>query len=552
MSHPDGPRTGRPPTYAPQGMVATSHVLASASGLRALQAGGSAVDAVIAANAVLCVAYPHMAGLGGDGFWLIGRRGQASIEALDASGPSAALATRDFYAEAGATDSIPSRGPLAALTVPGAVDGWREAHERYGRLPWGDLFADAQRYASGGVPVGRSLADWLADDVEDLSAQPTAAEIFLPEGRAARQGERLVQADLARSLKEIAQHGARDGFYTGRIAEQIDSTLSAEGSPLRASDLESYRARWVEPISIDYRGHTVVEFPPSTQGFTPLQILGMLDGDDVAAWGDGTVEYLHHLAELVKLAFADRNAWLTDPAFLDIPLDRLLSHDYLAERRGLVRSDRAMEMEAVDPGVASARRGASSAGGDTCAFSAVDADGLVVSAIQSIYHDFGSTVVAGNTGILMQNRGSFFSLDAEHPNRLEPGKRTFHTLIPGMLLRDGEPVLAFGTMGGEGQPQTHVALLTRLIDFGYDVQQAIESPRWLMGRTWGAASQDLWLEGRIGDEVVRELTRRGQPVMMLEDWNDNMGHAQAIRLDPDHPFLEGGADPRGDGAALGY
>jgi oxamate amidohydrolase len=552
MSHPDGPRTGRPPTYAPQGMVATSHVLASASGLRALQAGGSAVDAVIAANAVLCVAYPHMAGLGGDGFWLIGRRGQGTIEALDASGPAAALATRDFYAEAGVTDSIPSRGPLAALTVPGAVDGWREAHERHGRLPWADLFADAQRYASAGVPVGRSLADWLADDVEDLSAQPAVAEILLPEGRALRQGERLVQADLARSLEEIAHRGARDGFYEGRIAEQMDATLSAAGSPLRASDLESYRARWVEPISIEYRGHTVVEFPPSTQGFTALQILGMLDGDDVAGWGDGTVEYLHHVAELVKLAFADRNAWLTDPAFLDIPLDRLLSRDYLAERRTLVHADRAMEMEAVEPGVASTRSRGAAGGGDTCAFSAVDADGLVVSAIQSIYHDFGSTVVAGDTGILMQNRGSFFSLDEEHPNRLEPGKRTFHTLIPGMLLRDGEPVVAFGSMGGEGQPQTHVALLTRLIDFGYDVQQAIEAPRWLMGRTWGAASQDLWLEGRIGDEVVRELTRRGQPVMMLEDWNDNMGHAQAIRLDPDHPFLEGGADPRGDGAALGY
>ena len=552
MSHPDGPRTGRPPTYASEGMVATSHVLASASGLHALRQGGSAVDAAIAANAVLCVAYPHMAGLGGDGFWLIGRRGSDTVEALDASGPAAGGATPDFYADAGATDAIPSRGPLAALTVPGAVDGWREAHERHGRLDWADLFADARRYAADGVPVSRSLADWLAADVDDLTAQPATADIYLPGGRALRQGQRLVQPALAHSIDEIARRGARAAFYEGGIAERIGEAMATSGSPLRAGDLASYRARWVDPLSIGYRGHTVVEFPPSTQGFAPLQILGMLDHDDVAAWGDGTVEYLHHIAEMVKLAFADRNEWLTDPSFVDIPLDRLLALDHLADRRRSVDPDRAMEMGEVAPGIAYTRAGGPSPGGDTAAFSVVDADGLVVSAIQSIYHDFGSTVVGGDTGIILQNRGSFFSLDPAHPNRLEPGKRTFHTLIPGMLLRDGEPVLAFGTMGGEGQPQTHVALMTRLIDFGYDVQQAIEAPRWLMGRTWGAESQDLWLEGRIGDEVVRELVRRGQPVKMLEDWNDNMGHAQAIRCDPDQPFLEGGADPRGDGAALGY
>jgi gamma-glutamyltranspeptidase len=284
-----------------------------------------------------------------------------------------------------------------------------------------------------------------------------------------------------------------------------------------------------------------------------LQILNLIEGFDVAAWGDGTVEYYHHLAEAVKLAFADRDAWLTDPRWVDIPLDRFLSKAYAAERRRLIESDRAMDIERVEPGVPfRAQVGRSIPGGDTCYLCVVDAEGLVVSAIQSIYFDFGSAVVGGETGIILQNRGAFFSLDAEHPNTLEPGKRPFHTLIPALLCRDGAPYLAYGTMGGEGQPQTHAALVTRLVDFGYDVQQAIEAPRWLMGRTWGTASRDLSMEGRISDEVVRELKRRGQPVKLLPDWDDNMGHAQAIRIHRDRGLLEGGADPRGDGSALGY
>jgi gamma-glutamyltranspeptidase len=553
MSHPNGPRTGRPPTYAPRGMVATSHYLASVAGLRALQRGGSAVDAAIAANAVLCVAYPHMAGLGGDGFWLICPTSEGRVQALNASGPAARAATRDYYRQRGHMQDIPARGPLAALTVPGAVDGWREAHERFGRLPWDGLFDEAIRYAHDGMPVTRSLADWLAQDIPILRESPSAARIFLARGDAARDGEVLVQTDLARSFERLATHGVRRGFYEGATAEAICQAVAPEGSPLRPEDFAAFRAEWVEPLSTTYRGHTVHEFPPNTQGFTALQILNLIEGFDVAAWGDGTVEYYHHLAEAVKLAFADRDAWLTDPRWVDIPLDRFLSKAYAAERRRLIKPDRAMDIDTVEPGVPfRAQVGRSTTGGDTCYFCVVDAEGLVVSVIQSIYFDFGSAVVGGDTGILLQNRGSFFSLDAEHPNTLEPGKRTFHTLIPALLCRDGAPYLAYGTMGGEGQPQTHAALVTRLVDFGYDVQQAIEAPRWLMGRTWGTASRDLSLEGRISDEVVRELKRRGQPVKLLPDWDDNMGHAQAIRIHRDRGLLEGGADPRGDGLALGY
>ncbi len=550
MSHPDGPRTGRPPTYASRGMVSTPHVLASSAGLEALQRGGSAVDAAIAANAVLCVVYPHMAGLGGDGFWLIGGGGSDGVAALHASGPAARAATPEFYRERGCTDAIPMRGAMAALTVPGAVDGWRLAHERHGRLPWADLFTAAIHYAREGMPVSRSLADWLVTDAALLRDYPRTASIFLPEGDPQREGARLVQQALARTLETIAQGGAR-ALYEGELPARICAGLREAGSPLEAGDFAAYHARWVDPIRSSYRGYDVVQMPPNTQGFAALQILNLLEGFDVAAWGEGTADYYHHMAEVVKVAFADRDEWLTDPAHVDIPLERLLSKEYADERRRLIDPRRALGK--VEPGVrfgGHAQREAP--GGDTCYFCAVDDDGLVVSLIQSIYHDFGSCVTGGDTGVILQNRGSFFSLDAAHPNCLAPGKQTFHTLVPAMLLDDGAPVLAFGTMGGEGQPQTQAAMLTRLIDFGYDVQQAIEAPRWLMGRTWGTATSALSLEARIPEQAIRELTLRGQPVQVVAGWSGTMGHAQAIRIHRDTGFLEGGADPRGDGAALGW
>lgn len=551
MSAADGPRTGRPASRADRGMVATSHHLATAAGVDALRRGGTAVDAAIAANVVLCVAYPHMAGIGGDGFWLVAPPGEA-VRAVNASGPAAAGATRERYAELGHTDEIPSRGPLAALTVPGAVDGWRLVHERYGRLDWASLFADGIALATNGVPVGRSLADWTAADVTVLADDDEAARTFLPGGRAPRDGDRLVQADLARTLQAIADGGAREGMYEGPLGERLVAGVAGGGSPLAVEDLVNYRAEWVEPITTTYRGVKVHQLPPNTQGFAALQVLNLLEGFDVAGWGDASVAYLHHMAEAVKLAFADRDEWLTDPRHVDIPLERLLSKGYADERRSLIDPEQAMVMEDVEPGMAFGAHARRSAEGDTCAFQAIDVDGLAVSVIQSIYHDFGSAVVAPGTGVILQNRGSFFSLQDDHPNRLDPGKRTFHTLIPAMLTRDGRVELAYGTMGGEGQPQTQAAIVNRLVDFGYDVQQAIEAPRWLMGRTWGVTSRDLSLESRISPEVVRELERRGQPVKLLGPWDDNTGHASAIRVDHARGFLEGGADPRGDGAASGY
>ena len=553
MSHPNGPRTGRPPTYAPNGVVSTPHYLASAAGLNALRQGGSAVDAAIAANAVLCVVYPHMAGLGGDGFWLIAEPGSGQVHGINASGPAARAATLDRYRPCSIDGEIPARGPLSALTVPGAIDGWRLAHERFGRLAWDQLFEAAIGYAGDGMPVSRSLADWLSQDEPILTKDSATAAVYLPGERVPREGQRLVQADVARSLQRIAGEGARNGFYEGEIAARICRAMQPPGSPLAAEDFADFHAQWVEPITGSYRGHTVYELPPNTQGFAALQILSLIEGYDVAAWGDGTADYYHHMAEAVKIAFADRDEWLTDPDFVDIPVQKLIDPAYAGERRRLIDPERALDIAEVPAGIAYAHPHERRApDGDTCYFCAADRDGMIVSLIQSIYHDFGSGMVSGDTGIILQNRGAFFALDENHPNHLRPGKRTFHTLIPALLARDGKPCLAFGSMGGEGQPQSQAALLTRLIDFGYDVQQAIEAPRWLMGRTWGTRSRNLSLEGRISDEVARELKRRGQPVQMVTDWNDNLGHAQAIRIDREQGFFEGGADPRGDGAALGY
>ena len=549
MRNPNGPATGRPANLAPTAMVTSSHSLASQAGLEMLRRGGSAADAAIAANAVLCVVYPHMAGIGGDGFWLVADGDD--VRALNGSGPAASAATIAWFREKG-HDAIPSRGPLAALTVPGAVDGWRELHEAYGRLSWGDLLAPAIGYAGDGAPGGRSLADWIAKDVDVIGPREAMAQLYIRDGQPLREGDRVVHADLARTLRAIAEHGPRE-LYDGSVGERVTAALEATGSPLRAEDLATFRAAWVDPIRSTYRGLEIVTFPPNTQGFAALQVLNVIEGFDVQAWGDGTADYYHHLAEAVKLAFADRDAWLTDPAFEEIPLDRLVSKGYAERRRSMIDPDRAMTMTEVPSGVERADVGGRrSAEGDTCAFSAVDGDGLAVSAIQSIYHDFGSAEIAGDTGVLVQNRGSFFALEENHPNRLEPGKRTFHTLIPSMARRDGQVELVYGTMGGEGQPQTQAAIVTRLEDFGYDVQQAIEAPRWLMGRTWGVDSRDLSLEGRVSDDVARELARRGQPVKMLANWDDNMGHAHAIRVRREGGFLEGGADPRGDGAAIGF
>ncbi len=541
-------RPGRPSTRVQRGVICSPHYLASSTGLDILRSGGSAVDAAIAANATLCVVYPHMTGLGGDGFWQICADGE--IEAINASGPAASEATRTYYEKLG-YEEIPERGSASALTVPGAVDGWRLAHEKHGRLPWRRLFEDAITYAREGAAITDDLARWITEDADVLAQQSTAAETFLSDGEALSAGSVIAQPALADSFETLADHGPREGFYEGPIADQFCAGIGNE-SPLSSTDFSDYQAEWVTPLSIEYRGYTAHSLPPNTQGIAALQILGLLDGFDVSAWGDGTADYYHHMAEVTKVAFGDRDAWVTDPEAVELPAEKLLSSTYLDDRRKLIDSSQSLPAT-VKPGIMpeGIEPQPQDPGGDTGYLSVVDDDGLAVSLIQSIYHDFGSGIIAGDTGIIPQNRGSLFSMEPTHVNSLEPKKRTFHTLIPGLITKDSEPWLLYGTMGGEGQPQTQAALVSRIVDFGYDVQTAIETPRWFFGRTWGNQSRSLSVEGRIPDGVVTELQRRGQFVAMARQYDDRMGHAAAIRVHNDGT-LEGGADPRGDGAALGY
>lgn len=553
MAHHAGPRTGRPPVIARRGMVTSPHYLASEAGTAALRRGGSAVDAAIAANAVLCVVYGHMAGLGGDCFMLIAGGDADGVEALAANGPAAAAATRDFYSDAGYTDQIPMRGPLSALSIPGAVDGWRMAHERHGKLPWSDLFDDAIVAAEEGFAVSRSLADWIAADWDLLKSDDDIAAVFAAGDVPLREGEILRQPDLARTLRKLAKYGAREYFYEGEFADVYARELEERGSVIRASDMADYHAMWVDPISTRYRGYDIYQMPPATQGMAALQILNILEGRDLSQIPEGGADYYHLLVEAVKVAFADRDEWLSDPDFIEIPMEKLLSQEYANERAKLIDMAAAMDGSHVEPGIRYGDdAGRTAPQGDTSYFAAGDASGMMVSIIQSPYHDFGAGFIAGSTGVIPQNRGSFFSLDPAHPNALEPGKKTFHTIIPALMMHGVQPVMAYGTMGGEGQPQTQAALITRILDYGFDVQQAIEAPRWLYGRTWGVSSSDLRLEARIDPQIMRELSLRGQPVTVVPAWDGTLGHAAAIRRLEDSGFYEGGADPRGDGQAIGY
>jgi gamma-glutamyltranspeptidase len=532
--------TGRPVTMATHGMVAAPHYLASVAGLTMLERGGTAVDAIIAANAVLGVVYPHMSGLGGDLFAQVWDPASGHVSALNGSGRSGEKVTVDVYKEKG-WDEIQPRGPLAANTVPGVVSAWGELHRRYGKLDWAELLQPAYIYASDGYPLSQKFRDFIADYADTLREFSTTAAVYLPNGETPRAGALFRQPDLAESYRLIAQQGP-DVFYRGELAAKIVRNLQRAGGLLTEDDFASHQSDWVEPLRTRYGDYEVTQLPPNTQGIAALMILNILEEIGLDHIGEGTPDYYHLMTEAVKLVFADRDRWVTDPDTVEIPYERLLDKGYARERSGQIDMERALTEEKTRPGV----------GGDTVYMCAYDENGLAVSLIQSVYFEFGSAYIPEGTGILMQNRGSFFSLEPDEPNVLEPRKRTFHTIIPAMALRDGRPALLFGAMGGEGQPQTQAAILTRMANYGYNVQQAIEAPRWLYGRTWGDESKSLKLESRIPDGVATELSRRGHDVEMVEQWSQTMGHAQAIWIDHEEGILHGGADPRGEGYALGF
>ena len=457
----------RAPALSDKGMVVAPHYLASLAGAEVLRGGGNALDAAIAANAVMTVVWPHMCSMGGDLFLLVKRPGEAP-QALAGCGLSAANATIQSYRERGVT-TMPRTGALT-VTVPGAVDGWATGIERWGTRSLDQVLQPAIGYARDGFPVTARLAR-ATQGTAELARNEPAAAVFLPGGKPLTTGQHLTQSDMAWSLSEVARLG-RSAMYEGELGRRVVAGLQALNSPMEPEDFARHRSRSMDPISRDYRGTTIHELPPPTQGLTVLQELGMVESDDLSALGLNSLESVDLMVRARNLAFEDRDRYIADPDFADVPTERLLNAGYLTERRASIG-------DFATP-VGSVHRGAL---GDTIYLCAVDRDGMAVSLIQSLYYAFGSRVMAPGTGIMLHNRGAGFTLDAEHPNRLEGGKRPMHTLIPAMATRDGELSFVFGTRGADGQPQTQFQLISNIVDHGLNPQEAVEAPRWCMGGT---------------------------------------------------------------------
>ncbi|MCJ7493483.1 MAG: gamma-glutamyltransferase [Deltaproteobacteria bacterium] len=535
------PQQNRPVTMAPHGLVASPHYLASQAGVDILKKGGTAVDAAIATNAVLNVVYPHMCGIGGDAFWLIYSAAQKDLAFLNASGRSPYLATLEYFQKAG-MDAVPLRG-LLPVTIPGAVDGWFEAHHRYGNLSMSTILEPAIAYARDGYPISHILSFKIQEAAPELSRFPSSQNLFLPGGKSPGPGDLLTNLGLAESLAKIARDG-RDVFYQGEIARQIVKFSQENGGLLSEKDFQETKSTWGKPVSTTYRDYTVYETAPNSQGLAALLILNLLEEYDLSSLGYQSPDHLHLLVEAKKLAFADRNRYISDPERVKIPTEELLSKDYAARRRSLIHKDRAAEATAIPAG---------SFGRDTIYLCVIDEADNAVSLIQSLYFSFGSAVVAGETGIVLQNRGAYFSLDPNQVNCLQPHKRTFHTLMASMTFREGKPYMIFGTSGADGQPQTHVQVMTNVFDFGLNIQSAIEAPRWLSGRYLvNQPEGSLTIEGRVAAEVIEELKRRGHQVNEVENWSQVMGSAHGIIIHPENGLRMGGSDPRSDGAAIGY
>ena len=536
--------TGRPVTMAPHGMVTCPHSLASRAGAEVLCAGGSAVDGAIAASAALSVIYPHMTGLGGDAFWLIYDAKAKRVRYLDGGGRAAASASIKWFRKRGYKE-IPFRGILpGTLTTPGAVASWCEAHAAYGRLPLGRNLESAVGYAREGFPVTSRLADRIVLIAPDLAQYPESAGIFLKGGGPPRAGARMVNRDLARTLEAVAGSGW-SGYYQGEVARELARFAKEHGGLYTESDLAAQRAYWKEPLKATYHGVTLYETPPPTQGFTVLEMLNLLDPFELQKKEFLGPDHVHLMVQAKQIAYHDRDRWLADPASAEVPVDMLLSRVYADERRKLIDPEHALPWDRV-PSMGSLD-------GDTVYIAVVDSEGNAVSLIHSHYAAFGSAVVAGRTGVLLQNRSAYFSLDPTHPNRLEPGKVPLHTLIASLAFRDDKLWGVFGCMGADGQPQTHLQTYVAIIDFGRDIQEALESPRWLSGRfSLGEARDTLNLEGRFSTATFDELARRGHLINRWPDWTELAGHAHGITIDLENDMRLGGADPRSDGAAIGY
>lgn len=528
---------GRSPVRSRNGMVASSQPLASQVGLEVLKSGGNAADAAVAMAAVLNVTEPNMTGIGGDAFIMVYSSASKTLEGLNASGRAPKALTRDYFTNNN-LDQIPLEG-MAPITVPGAFDGWVTLLEKHGTRPLAELLAPAIEYAENGFPVEEKISEDWAFEIPKLQ-RTEAAAAFVVNGGAPPPGTLFVQKNLARTLRTLAQ-GGRDAFYKGPIAQAIVDYVQANGGFLTMEDFAAHTSDWVQPISTTYRGYTLYEMPPNGQGLTALILANILDGIDLKAMQDDPVRYYHTLIEATKIAFADRNHYIADPAFAKVPVEELLSKEYAATRRALIDPARAIDVPSY---------GEINLGSDTTYFTVIDKDRNAVSFINSIFQNFGSGIVAGDTGIVLQDRGAGFSLDPNHPNRLEPGKRPFHTIIPAMLFKDGNLVMSYGVMGGDIQPQGHVQVLVNLVDRGLNLQEAIDAPRlrYISGRS-------VMLEPEIGESVIDALVAMGHERALPPEGMRHrtlMGGGQAVMVDPETGALVGGSDKRKDGMALGY
>lgn len=536
----------RSEVIAPHAMAATSHPLATQIALDIMKAGGSAVDAAIAANAALGLMEPTGNGIGGDLFAIVWDPKTSRLHGYNGSGRSPKALTLDWFREHG-HDVVPSHGPLP-VTVPGAVDGWFALHGRFGTLKMREVLAPAIRYAHNGHPVHETIAYYWARSVPVLSKFPGFSEQFTLDGRAPRKGERWKNPNLANTLETIAREG-RDAFYKGEIARVIGEYFAANDGFLSAADLAAHEGEWVDPVSTSYRGHDVWELPPNGQGIAALQILNLLEPYDLKAYGFGSPEHVHLFVEAKKLAFEDRARWYADPAFQPAPVERLISKDYARERGKLISMDRAARsIDAANPALQE---------GDTIYLTTADENGMMVSLIQSNYRGMGSGMAPPGLGFILQDRGEQFVLKDGHPNSYAPGKRPFHTIIPAFVTQDGKPWLSFGVMGGAMQPQGHAQILINLIDFGMNLQEAGDAPRIHHDGSTEPAGQALpmndggvvELETGFPYATVRALMQKGHTVKFA---NGPFGGYQAIARDHDNGAYVGASESRKDGQAAGY
>jgi len=527
---------GRSMVITDRGIVATSHTLASQAGAEILKKGGSAIDAAIAANAVLGVTEPMMNGVGGDLFLIYWEAKSGKLYGLNASGWAPKNLTIAFLKKQRMT-TMPEDG-IHSVTVPGMIDGWSKAHKRFGRLPWKDLFSPAIYYAEHGYPVPEVIHGYWAGSVAKLQQTEEAKRIYLPHGKPPEVGEMFSNPDLGKTLKLIAEKGA-DAFYRGEIAQAILKTSAALGGTMQADDLAEFSAEWVEPISIDYRGWKVYELPPNGQGMAALEMLNIMEKSDADKTGgpQGVVE-LHKKIEAMKLAYADLYRYNADPRFSRVPVQGLLAKDYAAQRAALIDPSKANCTTANGTPTRS----------DTTYLSAVDKEGNIVSLIQSNYDSFGSGVGVLGMGFVLQDRGALFVLDPTHPNALVPRKRPFHTIIPAFMER-GDTHIGFGIMGGSNQPLAHAQFVSNIVDYGMNIQAALEAPRFTIRDTGEGIQCNIVIESRVKPEVMDQLRQKGHNLIVRKEYSTAMGRGQAVLHDSKNKVNFGASDPRADGSA---